>query len=172
VNILAIDTSIAACGVALFRDNQINCNTIRTDADDTAVERCQLIWDKLTNLFYDKSGIRRLDVVLIEYPTFQQSDRGRIAAAGGGLIKIATVAGYLAAKLDSCKQVKFITPSMWKGMLSKDQTRSRIMKHKLLGPQLSLMKFDHNAADAVGMIEWYISRVQKVDFSKAEIIQL
>jgi hypothetical protein len=167
---LAIDTSITACGIALYVDTgHLTFGTLRPIKEGTMEDRAENLWDKVTSFTKNEY----IDYALIEMPTFQESNKGVVAATSGGLIKLAFTAGYLAARLyPKAYDVRLITPPQWKGMVSKDQTRERILRHSLLGPHLNGFDFDHNASDAIGMIAWALEDKPKMDLSKAMIVKL
>lgn len=174
---IAVDTSIAACGIAMYVPSfrtvpaKLTFGTLRPNKDGPVNWRAADLWDRVKTF----TGVLPIEdvEVFIEMPTFQQSGKGVIAAVDGGLIKLAFVAGYLSGMFaDSYASVRLITPSLWKGMLSKDQTRERILRHPILGKHLQDFKFDHNASDAIGMIAWAMADQRKLDISKAEITTL
>ena len=177
MNVLALDTSIRACGVGLFAEGRLSWTTLRPPTDGVLEYRSEQLVSSLQDWIRGHLPLRnsRIHCALVEMPSFQDSERGRIAAAGGGLVKLGFVAGYLASFLARCSvvdRVHLVLPVQWKGCLSKLQTRQRLEQHPAFQKTLEGARYDHNAADAMGMIQWWLSRQRRHVFSKPTIIYL
>ena len=69
-----------------------------------------------------------------EWPTFFDSERGRIAAVNNYTVGIASMVGYLAAAFDfHPDDIRLYTPIEWKGMIGKEIVREKFIK--LFGPE-------------------------------------
>lgn len=147
---VGIDPSINACGLAIVYGSGIQlCETIRTPAHFDLISKCKWIMDKIRRRF-DKhmDGVPYL--VGIEFPTFQNSQRGRAAAVQGNTLKLAFVCGFLAPLFPTIS-VRLLTPTEWKGTVSKEITAQRLCQHPIYGSQLQRLQLDHNAIDALGI---------------------
>ena len=84
---------------------------------------------------------------IIEFPEFQAGGRGMSSSRGGDTLKLAYLCGLLASRC--AHRVKLVTPSEWKGQLSKEMTFARMKKHF---PLLEIeYKIDYNWADAIAL---------------------
>lgn len=70
-----------------------------------------------------------IDVVYIEYPEYHTSAGGRVTASSGALVKLSIATGIIAIDfINSGSAIQFITPSEWKGQISKKLQRDRVKK--------------------------------------------
>jgi Holliday junction resolvasome RuvABC endonuclease subunit len=83
------------------------------------------------------------DMMYIEYPAFFQSAKGSVTAAGGGLVKLTILVGYLSAILDI--EFRFVEVNKWKGQLPKNVIINRI---KAIYPGIQAKT---HAWDAIGI---------------------
>ena len=98
-------------------------------------------------------------VVAIEYPRMMA---GREAAArGGALSKLALQIGCLVGSLadpsayETC-HVHLIYPEQWKGQLTKEITRDRVIKElRTTNPD-----WNHDVIDAIGLGLWCLGRFE------------
>ena len=80
--------------------------------------------------------------VVVELPEFHAGARGMNASRQGDTLMLAVLCGALMTG-----STYFVTPSQWKGQLSKQMTAKRMLKY---WPELKIkQKIDYNWADAV-----------------------
>lgn len=95
------------------------------------------------------------DILILEYPTFQGSTKGKIAAQKGFTIDLAFIVGYLAASFKLYRNQIFIpTPMEWKGNLPKEAVGHRF--EKVYGIRADSVS-DHEF-EAAMMIDWYLKK--------------
>src|SRR5262245_15814991 len=67
--------------------------------------------------------------LVIEQPTFFNSEAGRIAAREGTVIRLSIVVGYIVGRLPlNSEDTTLYTPAQWKGMVTKDITRKKFYR--------------------------------------------
>lgn len=170
MNIIAIDPSIRACGIAIIRGKDIEAHTVYPSTEGDLPQRCAALWHRLA-LWLALGPMKDMKLV-IEYPTFQDTPRGRAAAVAGNINTLSMVCGYLCARLvSSVETTELITPQRWKGMESKDVTKLRVLAHPI-GKQLAEHRLDHNAFDAAGLALWKLEKRAKFNLKLAKVIYL
>lgn len=164
---IAIDPSINACGVAYCHEGKVKAGTLRPVHSTDLIVRCMSLISKLDGFLYHEHITRA--TVLIEWPTFQNSERGRMAAVQGDIIKLGCVCGWLGAWLVSrCESVRHVTPQQWKGCLDKDTTWARTVRR--FAPGTFSEGLDHNAHDAVALMIWGMDQNSKIPITKKTIV--
>lgn len=165
--VLAIDPSIRACGVATLYRGKIRLATLRPSRQGDLPQRCLSLWTQLQNWLTEP--VKHL---IVEYPTFQDTAKGRTAAVSGHINKLAFVCGYLCCGLVSTVETTtLVTPQEWKGFWSKQRTREHVLAHRI-GKQLRGKTFDHNACDAAALALYYVDRRPRFVLSRALIFQV
>jgi hypothetical protein len=105
--------------------------------------------------------------LIVEQPTFFNSEAGRIAVREGSIIKLSMVLGYIIARLPlNSEDITLYTPAQWKGMVSKDVTRKKFYREfkdaAALDKWGDISKYDHDTVDAVMMLHfWLVQRLLK-----------
>lgn len=91
------------------------------------------------------------DETWVEWPSFQESNRGRAAARKGDLMKLALAASIGLNVAWACNGHGYAVPIQeWKGQLPKDVVAKRI--HKRLGKSVcDQLEIKSHAEDAVGL---------------------
>lgn len=147
--ILAVDPSINNVGLALY-DTETKKLTTKVLHPPKLKRQYLLSWIDVTI----KIGFVVVpDILIIEYPTFQHSSRGHIAAQKGYLFDLAYIAGYLSAQsgLDpSC--IHLPTPQQWKGNLPKAAVGRRFERR--FG--ISADSITDHEFEAAMMIAWFL----------------
>lgn len=89
------------------------------------------------------------DVLVIEYPQWEGSERGAIASQKGYTLNLAFLAGYIGGyyALPFTKKY-FPTPRDWKGNMPKSATVHRVQKY------FGTLQISEHEMDAVGLILW------------------
>ena len=87
--------------------------------------------------------------LILEWPTFYQSEKGEVAAKQSDTINLAAVAMYIAGffHLDVTK-IDLVTAPQWKGQAQKRVTARRFFQH--FG--VDALHVDHNAIDATMLL--------------------
>lgn len=112
MRIVAVDPSINTIGVAIWHDGDLETRVHRT----LHGEKVQLV---RTLPIYLSWITGEFDALVVEYPNFQTSTRGKIAAQKGYTLDLAFVAGFVASQIHA-KRYFFPTPNQWKGQTPKD----------------------------------------------------
>lgn len=152
--ILGVDPSVKNIGLALFDTHTQKLSLdefhpIRTKETSIASIGVQIARHILIAFL---QGKKRPDKIIIEYPEFQGSERGLIAAQRGYTLDLAFVVGYLAGSLGiAARDVYTPTPSEWKQNLPKKAVELRFKRRFLVDTKVSDHKFE-----AAMMIDWYL----------------
>lgn len=162
-HILAVDPSIRACGFALAshgkaRENRgfslTESGVIVSKSDVNRWERIDQITDDLQEMVPEsvRSGDQNM-VVVVEMPQAMKSAQGQAAANAGDTLILAALVGSIRAAMREygMVSVECLTVSKWKGNAPKRITQRRIAKR--WGEFM-----DHNEADAVGILDWYVNK--------------
>jgi len=159
LRILALDPSVMnRCGWAVVEiERDLKGKVIRDDWDFGSFEvsgmnfqmRCSDLKDWIIGLGF------AFDVLVMEWPTYYDSDKGKTAARKGYTINLAGIAMYIAGyfQVDFRKLFLYTAPD-WKGTVKKVVTARRFFK--LFG--LSEMKIDHDTIDAVMMLVYHCKK--------------
>ncbi len=139
---IAIDPSINNIGVAIMNDGDLTTRTL------SPTEKGK---DYLMSFLRVAFRNVQCDVLICEYPNFQTSQRGIIAAQQGYTLNLAFVCGFVAAIIDA-KKVVMATPTEWKGQTPKHIIGARYTQWT--GEDFNEIS-DHEY-EAAMMIEWYI----------------
>jgi len=158
MKILAIDPSINHIGLAYRRSDaervqwsQINPPQSRGEWKSDLRERVDLILAKIRVLsLYDTN------VGIIEYPAFQNSTRGHIAAQMGYTLDLAYICGAVVASMPNTKWY-LPTPQQWKGQQPKMAIGIKFTRWT--GVDYNTVS-DH-CYEAAMMIKWYLDSVAK-----------
>lgn len=148
----AIDPSVNNIGVAVHNTETQMVDThlyrpVRTDS---------LLFDARTVLQKIKTSIllnRPVDYLTIEYPNWQNSDKGLIAMQQGYTLDLAFQVGIFAAGFGLPSGSVFLpTPNIWKGNTPKLATEHRVQK------KFGILQISEHEYDALGMILWTIKQ--------------
>lgn len=149
--IVAIDPSINTIGSAIWIDGEIETRCIRTlqggKAHLVKTLPIYLLW------ITEKLKGERADCLVVEYPNFQASTRGKIAAQQGYTLDLAFVAGFVAQQIPA-RVTFFPTPMKWKGQTPKDVVGRRFTEWT--GVDYHTLT-DHEF-EAVMMIHWALKQ--------------
>lgn len=157
MKIIAVDPSINTIGVAVWIDGTLETRCIHTTGGkkESLVRTLPLYFLEL-----GKDNVDRADALVIEYPNFQTSTRGKIAAQMGYTLDLAFVVGFVARQIPA-KENFFPTPNQWKGQCPKEVIGRRFTDWT--GMDYNTVT-DHEY-EAAMMIEWLIrtqTRFRKV----------
>lgn len=118
---IAIDPSVKHIGIAYKIGNtpvkwmQVNFPLDRKVArGDELVKCCNTIMTKIRAF-----GLQNANAGFIEYPNFQMSERGQIAAQKGYTIDLGYVCGFICAAMPKTAWT-LKTPTEWKGQQTKE----------------------------------------------------
>lgn len=114
MRILGIDPSVNNIGVALWEDGNIVTRTWHPPFKEK-----EFLLAYLPAIVKDLLRERPIDHLVVEYPSFHTSTKGKIAAQKGYTLDLAFVAGLIAS-LVKAKHTCFPTPMDWKGQTPKD----------------------------------------------------
>lgn len=164
MKVLAIDPSVRNIGFAVCRVRSTGIAD-RWHIGHWELEgqnylcRCADLVDRVRELLVGQ----RPSMLIIEWPTFQNSQRGHVAAVQGYTIDLAGIAMFLAGSLGmNHRQIIRYTPDQWKGSVSKDITRRRFMAFAELD-RCKVWLPDHTT-DAAMMLKKYIEE-QKLEIN-------
>lgn len=97
----------------------------------------------------EEAGLDDFDELIIEWPTFYDSEKGATAARQDTTLFLAGIAMFVAGYFQvEAKNLHMITAPMWKGQVTKEITVRRFLK--LFGEEYR--QTDHNAVDAIMML--------------------
>lgn len=147
MKILAIDPSIRNVGVACYwtDTNELLTKIIRPPS----FKRDQLLFLAKNILSQLEDWMYNLDILVVEYPNWQGTSKGAIAAQQGYTLDLAFMVGLFVAQFSKAKTF-LPTPMQWKGNLKKEATQHRVQK------QFGELNITEHEYDAVGMIQWYL----------------
>lgn len=155
MNILAIDPSVNNIGLAYYKTDDTDLTIPRLETSLFHPEKSASLQKKGNQLcrFLYLRGWQRINKLIIEYPQWEASQRGAIAAQQGYTLDIAYLCGHLVgwAKLGS-EDVLLPTPIQWKGNLPKKATEHRVKeKFGFITSQIS-----EHEIDACGLLFWWL----------------
>lgn len=96
--------------------------------------------------------------VVIEFPEFHESLKGRTARSTGSMDKLAFLIGVMAASFPRPWAVKLVRVRQWKGQLPKEVVISRMKKRH--GDRPEEIGVKSHAWDALGIGDWYLREGQ------------
>ena len=140
MNLLSIDPGTHYTGYAWWEETHTHITLfkyglIRATEDDWN-KRVETIQFKIQEHFPEFKS------VVVELPEFHAGARGMNASRQGDTLMLAVLCGALMTG-----STYFVTPSQWKGQLSKQMTAKRMLKY---WPELKIkQKIDYNWADAI-----------------------
>ena len=151
MNILAVDPSVNNVGLAYYKTAGLMEATLETALFHP--EKGAILQKKGNQLirFLHLKGWKP-DKLIIEYPQWEGSQRGAIAAQQGYTLDLAYLCGMLVgwSGLGS-KDIFLPTPRNWKGNLPKKATEHRVKeKFGFVTSQISEHEFD-----SVGLLMWW-----------------
>lgn len=147
MNYLAIDPGTQTTGYAILRqDMTLKYFGMIQSKYKNWVLRSQEILDKLS-LIIQKEKIHK---AYIEMPEYWQSAVGLAARESGSTQKLSFLIGGMHYLISKKTKVILVTPSQWKGQMSKEIVRNRLIKH-YTDKQEQFKSLDHNIIDAIGI---------------------
>jgi hypothetical protein len=100
--------------------------------------------------------------LIIEWPSFFHSTKGKIAATQGHTLNLAGMAAYLAGRFYLAPNaIMLVTPQTWKGMVPKRVTQMKFIRH--FGPQAAFV-VRHNTddvIDAIMLADYWLRQYEK-----------
>lgn len=150
--ILAIDPSVNNVGIAIYdlesKKLQLSCfHPKRLNIQYTLAQIALEIRKKIPE---DKW----ITTLIVEYPNFQGSTKGIIAAQKGYTLDLACIAGFLMGNLGLQPfDVHFPTPLQWKKNLPKEAIARRFQRYW----NLDASKYTDHEHEAAMMIAWYLT---------------
>jgi hypothetical protein len=102
--------------------------------------------------------------LVVEQPTFFNSEAGRVAAREGHIIRLSIMLGYIMGRLDLYgPNVTMYTPAQWKGMVPKDITRKKFYRTFKDAAKLDIwgttLRYDHDTVDAIMMLHFWLTQI-------------
>jgi hypothetical protein len=118
---------------------------------------------------FEKCGA--ISHLVVELPTFFNSEAGRIAVREGHIIRLSVMLGYIMGKLELWEpDVTMYTPAQWKGMVPKDITRKKFFRtFRDAGRPDAWGRtptYDHDTIDAIMMLHFFLTRVKMTEKAK------
>ena len=156
---VAIDPSINNCGMAIFLDDVLVAHdllhpsreTIALNQKDSEHYRAKSrdICNQIRRI-YETVKARDPKTVLVTEVPEHFGNSGYISRETGSVFKLTFVCGMI---YGIAEDVVAYQPSKWKGQLSKEVVRNRLIKDY---PNRDIDKLDHNIVDAIGIGHKYI----------------
>ena len=145
--LMGIDPGLSGTGYAVFssvKDAPLSIGVI-TGKGNSWEKRAISIGETLS----DVAGNAGVSEIWIELPQYYESDKGVMVAEKGDLIKLTVTVGVIIGILSQDGiEVKAVTPNEWKGQLSKELAKRRILKR--LGEE-ACSSIKSHAWDATGI---------------------
>lgn len=157
---MSVDPGTHSTGYCIMNlDLKLKSHGLLKARKKTWRENCDLI---LTQLI-DVSSRFKPDVLILEYPEYWAGSCGFAARESGSLLKLSFLCGCIYAYFNTVFPVNIylVTPSQWKGQLSKEVTNRRLSK---IYPNDVNSSLDHNTVDAIGIA--YFSIEKKIIYVK------
>lgn len=155
MRILGIDPSINNVGIALY--NTETCDLKMQTFHPKRPAPIANIGVQIARhiLISFLQGEKRPDALVIEYPEWQNSERGIIAMQQGYTLDLAFVVGFLCGSLGiKASACHTPTPSQWKGNLPKKAVGLRFERRFLAcSKEISDHEFE-----AAMMIDWFLKQ--------------
>jgi len=155
MKIIGIDPSLNHIGLAWFdTEKDIRVNTLEVEPPfnpDPVARRifaAQRLFVKIQTV-----GFENADVAIIEYPNFQTSERGKIAAQEGHTFDLAFIAGAISGRMRTTRWF-MPTPVQWKGNRSKEAMGVRFTEWT----GLDYHKISDHRYEAAMMIKWFLDK--------------
>lgn len=151
--ILAVDPSVNNVGLALY-DTKTEKLKTRT-FHPPKVKRQYIVNSIIRTILIEFLPIgEKIGVLIVEYPNFQNSVKGQIAAQKGYTLDLAYIAGALTTALTiSPDNVHLPTPMEWKGTAPKAAIGRRFERRwKIPADSVTDHQFE-----AAMMIDWYLN---------------
>lgn len=159
--IMAFDTSINTCGVAVYKNGKPifydllkpvldKSKVISTDQKVKTSKKSLDYVDKSRSIFIQAFRLTlkyHPDVVVVEVPEYYGVS-AYLARESGSLFKLTFISGMLMTLSGSIA----INPTTWKGQMPKTVTQNRLALNL---PKIDIMGMDHNICDALGIGWWY-----------------
>ena len=157
VEVMGIDPSINECGAAIINQQNATCLWYG------------LIKPKKRNISYEEKSfeiIRHIDEIsqsfrirhiILEVPEYWRV-AGYIARESGSIFKVSFLCGMiygLQYRSKSQVTVTLVSPSQWKGQMSKVVCRNRLKKWYESKVD-NFMMLNHNVVDAIGLCHWFL----------------
>ena len=153
--ILSIDPSITNLGYCVMTNNFeiIECDLLKSRKENWD-NKCKFMWAELINIchkFFPK-------IVYLEFPEYWSGSVGYQARESGSVFKLTFLCGGIFALLSEWSDVRIVTPSKWKGQLSKKIVKKRL---KRIYPDFVNEDLDHNVVDAIGIGHYMLKDSKK-----------
>jgi hypothetical protein len=174
--ILSIDPSVNKLGWAVYHTGGTSNDLYGRYVDsDGTTKRC---WDyglfepdstrlvtSICRYFLDALQVRhyRITKVVVETPTFFNSPIGRIAAKQGYTQKLSWINGFIAGyyHLEDGSYFEY-PPREWKGTMSKEMTRSKMMRDFELDPHDRALELSNDTIDAIMILKYYLDEQKAI----------
>lgn len=148
-----MDPSINNLGIAIFSDNEyvtaqlIHPKPINREA--TYLVKARDMCNKVREIYEKAKSVDPKIMLVTEVPE-HFGISGYISRETGSVFKLTFVCGMIYGIAD---EVVAYQPSKWKGQMSKEIVRNRLVRTY---PGMDIEKLDHNIVDAIGIGHKYI----------------
>lgn len=160
--LMGIDPSIENVGISYFDTETDELETICFHPKRTKETPIILICVQIARfiLISFLQGKKRPEYIVCEYPQWENSERGRIAAQKGYTFALAAIAGYLCGSLGIAASKCFTpTPREWKGNMPKSAVELRFRRRFLVDAKVKISDHEFEAAM---MIDWLLNSLVSV----------
>jgi len=160
MRIIGIDPSVNNVGLAFYDTQSHALNTAtfhpKRDKDTPIVNVAIQIARYITISFLQ--GRKRPDLAVMEYPQWEDSDRGRMAMQKGYIHNLAFVVGYLCSNIGLAGSCIYTpTPMQWKKNIPKKAIGIRFTRRFLV----DYKTISDHEFEAAMMIDWLLAEGQK-----------
>lgn len=156
MKILGVDPSVNNVGLAYWDSNRLFLKTTTFHPKRDSESSISSVAVQVARFIHIDflAGEGRLDGLVMEFPQFENSDRGHQAMIKGFLFDLAFILGYLGGCLGvKASDIKTPTPNQWKGQMPKKAVGLRF--DKTYG--LDYEDYSDHEYEAAMMIQWYLN---------------
>lgn len=158
--ILGLDPSVNNVGLALLNSDTGDCQTWTFHPKRTKETPMTQVGAQLARFIFLSvlQGKIRPDLVVAEYPQWEGSERGLIAAQQGYTLDLAFIVGYAVATLGLVPtKIMTPTPMEWKGNMPKTAVKARFEKYF----EISADGISDHEYEAAMMAVWGLAETKK-----------
>jgi len=126
---------------------------------------CQYKWRDAYVKLKEQLGGWRVTHLAVEWPTFFDSTRGRIAAMKGYTIDLAGMTGYLAGRFGLPPDyITLWKPEQWKGSVPKHVTAQKFIRLFGPGADYVVRNYADDTVDAIMIAEFWLTLYNREKF--------
>jgi Holliday junction resolvasome RuvABC endonuclease subunit len=147
---MSIDPGLTTTGYAIWKDKKtfITGDVIRPHKQNTSLEKIRFVHRELMKIYRGHMP----NSIVIEIPEHWSGATGFAARESGSVFKLLHLVGYIqgAFEHNGLARVDLFSPREWKGQLSKEMVKKRLMNITPL-KKINLDSFRHDLIDAIAI---------------------